>query len=273
MQMFSKSEMFKYLIKKYGISLIISILGCVCQLYYICSMYFTFPTIVSVDISSDPKFEIPGVTICGYINMTDRSVLSSVNKDIDYSNYSDDQIGVALNELNISDLFKYAKIIGDIKFVCYYMCYNEIENYHCQHFSTPCEKITNITETIQWLNYRELVKCYTYFENNYHQPKAAKRDWVKSMKHVYWFNIFSNTEVESSFKLILHPGRNLYYADELFSFRFHSGELEGIRIGYRDTRYILMPKPYVTDCNNYDEYPKGRYGCISECRKKWYYEK
>ena len=215
---------------------------------------------------SEEEFEVPAITICGYINRTILEPLVLSRPDIDFSNYTRKQIEDSYFHLNISDLHKYATTRGNLSLQCNYICRRTGKKDFCN--TIPCERLTKVTTSIQWINNDEIGKCYTYFEYEYHSPETALRDAMDPTLPIYVFRVHSDHD--AGIKILVHPGRNLPYTNEFVTRKFYSQSYAKIKLSYTDTRYVLLAEPYDTDCSYYKKHKHGRYGCISDCKRDWF---
>lgn len=226
-------------LNNHKLSWLVSSCGCAWQLYYIFSTYFKYDTVVSVDLITDPEYEIPAITVCGFLEE---------NENLSY--------------MTISKM-KNAKLKGNLTFKCEYLCYIDTPAAKCQ--SVSCEEITNVTVTYQWVN-REIMKCYTYFERNHDKRGKMLRGNFYYNKMIYMINVSTS---DADLSVLVHPRHNLYHIEDLKVDRFYTNGFF-FKYGYTDTRYISLPAPYVTNCNYYTEFLGGIYECNQKCKIEWF---
>lgn len=164
--------------------------------------------------------------------------------------------------MNISEFTKQKQTNGKLNIECKYFCYKDAKNPFCQ--ITSCNNVTKVTVTYQWIMDSNILKCYSYF---YQDKHSVIEGYVHSE---YVAEIKAGSDEAINFLVLVHPSNNVFHFDHLKADSLYTKQSVYLKYGYTDTRYELLPAPYVTRCDEYKDYAGGVYECNMECKKKWY---
>ncbi|XP_054154245.1 acid-sensing ion channel 1C-like [Oppia nitens] len=271
------------------------VLGCAYQCIAILNLFFSFPSIVFVYVTTMDQLELPGVTLCNS-NRVMMSKLREFNKTFDkiWSTYDDtndvdddnvtkldkqqivdDTIRALLNTLTVNDFMKLGHTVDEFLVPEYFRCATD-----SFHLDDKCRKYADILTTGQ-----EVGNCWTLFH------KSNSSDYLKDMAiqsglsqspvirgHGEAVDLeladqpFHPNEI-LRLKINFSAGEYTTLNDEVFGhFIVHDeNQLPPIREknfyiypGYYYEFFILkqsdqlLPKPFATDCIDYYLMPENQ---------------
>lgn len=249
----------------------ICISGCFYQITRISSIYFSYETTTNVKYEFEKMVSLPGITICfkkEYILRKETIIKKFPNETND--NSSEEELMLFLNKMSIREQLKAT------------LSYKEIFHNNCYTMKTiasnltvdylGCHQITPIRTTIGF--YWKCFKFYSQSANETNDKFLINHDVStrENWKPIIYFHM---TLQSQAFALFMHPRNEMlrdFFGDNKVTVYFENNGLTLIK--YSKTVIKLMPKPYKTECVDYNILGyQSKIGCIKECLKEHYISK
>uniref|UniRef100_T1L3X6 Uncharacterized protein n=1 Tax=Tetranychus urticae TaxID=32264 RepID=T1L3X6_TETUR len=227
--------------------------GVIWQIVSVSKIYFEYTTRVDINITVPSRLSMPAISVCLHI-LYDKKVLSKF-----YS--PPESIPSSLASIPFHILYQLPTSKVKIN------CTVPNNTYELPKLDPEkgfeCENYSPVLVTIHFTEGINLRKCFTYFFRN-----ATTEPFVVHYANAKdFFTVDLISDQNNSVSIFVHNPIEVLLVSDADTFTFHTNSTAALVLSSSKLITKLLPPPYRTGCETYDNELYGRTGCIFKCLK------